>query len=313
MRLFAWLAGLALVLGLASPSPAQILTTDFSGRLINYNPTSNSSATLYSSLAQPQSMVRGPDGFVYIANAATNSIDRHDPVTGAFVSTAVSSATLGVGFQPSGLAFNNGELYISNQVAFPTATPNSGGVFKYNFGSGLLSPVVTGLTQPEGLLFNGGNLYITELNNYTGRILKYDFVNPASTFIANGQGGLGAATGMTIGPDGELYVADVLGMAVRKYNIANPAVNSTFASGVGFNSPTSLAFLDSHMYVVNFGTGSSPDGFVSQFNALTGAFESNVVLGLFGGSAIVAVPEPTSLALCGLAAGGLWLRRRKAR
>lgn len=305
-----WILSLILLVAGSSAARAQVLATDFSGRLIGYNPTTTTATTLFSGLAQPQGSVIGPDGLLYIANAATNSIDRHDPVTGAFVSTAVGPSTLGMGFQPTGLAFQGGELYISNQVSFPTATPGSGGVFKYNFGSGTLSPVVTGLTQPEGLLFAGGSLYIAELNNYTGQILKYDFVNPVSTFIANGAGGLVAATGMVVGPDGDLYVADVLGMAVRRYNLANPAVNSTFASGMGFDSPTGLAFYDSSLYVVNFGTGAMPDGFVSRFDAATGSFQGNVITGLFAGSTIVAVPEPGSLTLAGITLGGLIWRRR---
>jgi sugar lactone lactonase YvrE len=313
MRILRWFAALAVACVFPALTPAQVLTMDLAGQLVNFNPTTSTATPLGASLAQPLGSTLGPDGLLYVANSATNSIDRYNPATGAFVGNAVPSSTLGAGFQPAGLKFHNGELYISNQVSFPTATPGSGGVFKYNFGSGTLSPVVTGLTQPNGLLFVGNDLYIAELNNYTGRVLRYDFNNPVSTFIANGVGGLAAATALAIGPGGDLYLTDVLGQAVRRYNLANPTINSTFASGTGFNSPVDLAFYNGGLYVANFGSGGSPDGFLSRFDATSGAFVANAVVGLFGGSSVVAVPEPASLTLAGLAAGGWWLRRRNRR
>src|SRR5205085_11682417 len=136
------------------------------------------------------------------------TIDAYNPYTGAYVSNVVSSSTLnsvlsptlisqGYSFQPTGIKFgpgSNPDLFISGQTNYPFAPSNSGGVYRYNLTTHVLSPVVTGITQAEGLMFAGGNLYIAELNNYVGDILKYDFVNPASVFVANGVGGLQAAT-----------------------------------------------------------------------------------------------------------------------
>jgi sugar lactone lactonase YvrE len=306
-RVFAALV-LALV-GTGSLS-GQVIVSDWGGRLQNYDPNGNSTTTINGTLAQPTGMVYGPDGFLYVSDIGTNTVNKYNATTGAFVSTVLSSAQLGSGFEPTGLAFApGGDLLVSKQASFPTATPGTGGVYRYNFGTMALTPMITNLTQGEGLLMVGSNLYIAELNNYSGRVLKYDFVNAPTTFIANGQGGLGAATSMAIGPDGQMYVSDILGMAILRYQVNNPNVSSTFASGTGFNSPTGVAFYGGHMFVSNFGSGSAPDGFMSEFDWTTGAFQANVVNGLFAGSAVVTVPEPASFVLIGLPAGMFVVRR----
>lgn len=291
---------------------AQVIVSDWGGRLTNFTPSSNSFSVINSTMNQPTGMAYGPDGFLYVSEIGSNTVNRYNASTGAFVSTLLTSAQLGAGFQPTGLAFGpGGDLLIANQVGIFAPPLASGTVARYNFGTNMLTTMLTGLNQPEGLLFFGGNLYIAEVSNIDpamARVSRYNFVNPVAPYIAHATGVLNQPTAMTIGPDGLMYITDVTDFAVRRYLVANPVINSTFASGMGFNSPTGLAFFGGSMYVSNYGTG-NPDGFLSRFNATTGAFTNIAVPNLVIGSAVTVVPEPASFVLLGLPAGLFVLRR----
>jgi streptogramin lyase len=302
----------ALVLLLAGTGSVsgQVIVSDWGGRLQRFDPFGGT-VLLNGMQAQPTGMAYGPDGFLYVSDIGSNTVNKYNATTGAFVSTVLSSAQLGSGFQATGLAFGpGGDLLVANQVGIFAPGLGTGSVWRYNLTTTAFTPLLTGLNQPEGLLFFGGNLYVAEVSNIDptqAKVSKYDFVNPISTYIPHGAS-LNQPTGMAIGPDGQMYVTDVTGFAVRKFNVSNPNINSTFASGSGFNSPTGLAFFAGHMFVSNYGTG-SPDGFLSEFDWTTGAYQANVVTGLIIGSAVVAVPEPASFVLFGLPAGLFVLRR----
>ncbi len=315
MQLRVFAAFVLTLVGTGSVS-AQVIVSDWVGRLQNYNPSSGTISTIKSSLARPTGMVYGPDGFLYVsdigADTMSSSVRKYNATTGAFVSTVLTTAQLGTSFQATGLAFGpGGDLLIANQVGIFGPPLGSGSVYRYNLTTMMLNPIIVGLNQPEGLLFHNGNLYIAEVSNIDttqARVSRYDFVSAPTTFIAHATGVLNQPTSMAIGPDGLMYITDVTDFVVRRFDVNNPSINSTFASGMGFNSPTGVAFSNGHMYVSNYGTG-SPDGFLSGFNATTGAFEGIVVPNLVIGSAVVAVPEPASFVLFGLPAGAFVLRR----
>lgn len=306
------LCALALALAGTSSVSAQVIVSDWGGRLQRFDPV-GTTVLLNGMQSMPTGMAYGPDGFLYVSDIGSNTVNKYNATTGAFVSTVLSAAQLGAGFQATGLAFGpGGDLLVANQVGIFAPPLGTGSVWRYNFTTMNFSviPALSSLNQPEGLLFFGGNLYIAEVSNIDptmAMVSKYDFVNPKTTFIAHGAS-LNQPTDMVIGPDGQMYVTDVTGFNVHRFNVSNPNTNSVFASGTGFNSPTGLTFFAGHMFVSNYGTG-SPDGFLSEFNATTGAFEQIAVPGLIIGSAVVAVPEPASFVLVGLPAGLFVLRR----
>ena len=99
--------------------------------------------------------------------------------------------------------------------------------------------------------------------------------SPETSFVAAGSGGISEPTGMTFGPDGNLYVANSTASgAVMKYNGQTGAFISVFvpAGSGGLIFPEGLTFgPDGNLYVAN----NSPDPAIQgvlRFNGQTGAF-----------------------------------------
>ena len=96
-------------------------------------------------------------------------------------------------------------------------------------------------------------------------------IGSPSAFVPAGSGGLSSPLGITMGPDGNVYVAGD-GGAVLRYNGTTGAYINTFVSqgsgGLAFNMNNGLAFgPDGNLYV-----GSGPTNQVLEYNGSTGAF-----------------------------------------
>jgi DNA-binding beta-propeller fold protein YncE len=113
--------------------------------------------------------------------------------------------------------------------------------------------------------------------------------NFIENFVGPGVGGLHGPTGMAIGPDGNLYVANASAGAnnILKFNGQTGAPLGVFASGL--NGPTALRYdsVDGNFYTTNFGNFAGTT--VSKINS------AGTVLGTFGTGHNL----PTSLAVDG--------------
>src|SRR5205814_6762497 len=111
---------------------------------------------------------------------------------------------------PTALAYH-GNFYVGNLNTFPVV-PGSSKILKIT-PSGNVTVAIEGLTTVLGLLFDGRDrMYVLETSTapgdptpFTGKVIRVDR-SGHQTEIASG---LFFPTGMTLGPDGALYVSNV--------------------------------------------------------------------------------------------------------
>ncbi|HEY2761352.1 MAG TPA: dockerin type I domain-containing protein, partial [Pirellulales bacterium] len=119
--------------------------------------------------------------------------------------------------------------------------------------------------------------------------------NYLGDFVAPGVGGLHGPTGMTYGPDGNLYVANATVGAndIVEFNGLTGAPMGTFAAGL--NGPTGLRYnsADGNFYATNFGSFAG--------NTVSKISSAGDVLGNFGSGHSL----PTSIAIDG--AGNIYV------
>jgi sugar lactone lactonase YvrE len=252
-----------------------------------------------------------------------------DGTRSTFVSGTASSP-----LYPISLAFDpNGNLFESDyQLTF---APN-GRIYEFS-PDGAQSTFLSGqFALPGGLAFDAaGNLFQGDLN---GNIYEY----PAGGGARVNLNSLLMPTGLTFAPNGTLYIADAGNGTIHEFVSANHF--PTFVSGL--NSPYGLAFdKNSNLFEADAGSGKiyefSPAGVRSTFATGLGEpfglafdsqgnlFASDYTAGAIyeftpGGirstfatvatpTALVFLPEPSTLALAAFAFAGLaawgWRRR----
>ena len=147
-------------------------------------------------------------GDLYAVEPNHGEVDRVDPATGEISRVVDVSASQGH-IVPTALAYK-GNFFLGNLGTFPVA-PGTQTVFKLT-PSGQLKPWVTGLTTVLGLAFdNRDRMYVLETSNLagaptpgTGDIVRIDPSGAKTTIVS----GLTFPTGMTMGPDGALWVSN---------------------------------------------------------------------------------------------------------
>jgi sugar lactone lactonase YvrE len=162
------------------------------GRLMELDRNSGATRILLENLPSPNAMEVGPDGLLYYPLMTANEIWRVDPDPDKHIEPQRVAGDLGV---PDALKFDSEGFIVSTQVA-------SGQVLRIDPRSGeqtLLAQLNPGL---DNLTFVGDRLFVS---NFTGEITE---------ILAGGQtrtvlpGGLNWPLDLTVGHDGNLYVAD---------------------------------------------------------------------------------------------------------
>jgi sugar lactone lactonase YvrE len=251
-----------------------------------------------SGIVAPAGIEFGPDGFLYVSNQGSAFVEggpdyiaRVDPLDG----TVTPFIRLESGYVPAGLRFGpDGNLYVCRNGGI-MAPPGSGSVDCYDGMSGKpLRSVVTNLTQPTSLLFDSdGVMYVSNFGG--GTVVRYDGASQ-STLIAAGSGGLATPAGLQIGPEGSLYVVDLLVGAVRIYDLASgDSLGDFIAPGGALNNqfPSDLLFDRlGNLLVADLGANFDPPplGNVKAFDG-SGAFIRDFATGITGASQLLLTPE----------------------
>jgi hypothetical protein len=232
-------------------------------------------------------------GYLLVASFGTDSVQRYDETSGAYVDTFVDHHSGGL-YQPFAPLFGpDHELYVS-EGPFANATKEKS-VLRYDGVTGAFQGDYTNdvqLTSPRAILFGpDGNLYVADGNDpdFSGRVLR--FQGPAGLqpgafldeFVPAGYGGLSHPVGMVFGPDGNLYVSSAATNNVLRYNGTTGEFLGAFvpSRSAGLLHPKGLVFgPDGDLYVAHGGItfGSEPNSpsavlrFQGPFGSSPGAF-----------------------------------------
>ncbi|MFG1933769.1 SMP-30/gluconolactonase/LRE family protein [Mycobacterium sp. NPDC048908] len=159
------------------------------GRLMELDGTGSIVRMLAENLPSPNAMEVGPDGMLYYPLMTANEIWQIDPNGGE-----PQRVTSGLGV-PDAVKFDSEGFIVSTQVA-------SGQVLRIDPRTGaqtLLAQLTPGL---DNLTFVGGRLFVS---NFTGSITE---ILPGGETRTVLPGGLNWPLDLTVGDDGDLYVAD---------------------------------------------------------------------------------------------------------
>jgi streptogramin lyase len=179
----------------------------------------------------PEGMIFGPDHNLYLAQSGGNNVLRFDGQTGAALPSAGNSGAVfsNVGAQVFGVSFGpDGNLY---------ASVGSTTIDRINAATGTATTFINDPTHLTAgtigdLRWLNGFLYVVDGSN----VFRY---TAAGTFDSTYTTSAGGPLGIAFGPDNSMYLANVSGNAIRKYDSQGNLLSASFATP----APTGPQFL----------------------------------------------------------------------
>lgn len=191
------------------------------GTVEEYSTTGTAISTplISGTLGWPGGMVIGSDGYLYVVNNGAGSIGKYT-LSGATVNASLITGL----FDPWGIAFNGGNLYVAS--GDNNGLQNSGSVGEYTTsGQTVNASLISGLSRSYGIATDGSDLFVTEQDS--GVVAEYTttgtLLNPL--LISGLTGPFGIALG-----NGNIYVGT--GSTVGIYTMAGAPVNATLITGL---------------------------------------------------------------------------------
>ncbi|MCB9838924.1 MAG: hypothetical protein H6813_06255 [Phycisphaeraceae bacterium] len=203
-------------------------------------------------IAKPCGIAVAPDGkSIFVSDFKNSAVLRYDADTGAFLGVAVMPHAGGLSGPDVGMAFTpEGELIVPSfwnhrLVEFdPDLFPTPEGDAIATADQGVNNPR-TILPMPDGsfLLTNEGAATVLRFNR--DQSLFGLLIDDDPDTIADESGGLTAPSGMTLGPDGNLYITDVKRSAVLRYHPGDGAYIDTFIQpgAANLDAPTFITYI----------------------------------------------------------------------
>jgi hypothetical protein len=192
-----------------NPDGTWVVVSDL-GKFLRANPVKTPDLADFEPDGTWYSMVN-VNGDIYATEPNHSEIDKISTATGLVSRIADMSAEPWIG--ATALAYNGGNLYVGNLGEFPVK-PGSQNIYQVTQG-GKVSTYATGLTTVLGLAFDSqGRLYALETMTApgfpgpsevgTGQVVRVTSPGTLQTIAT----GLSFPTGMTFGPDGQLYISN---------------------------------------------------------------------------------------------------------
>lgn len=319
---------IAVLLGSASTGRAgaiqagDLIVTDFAnGTLDDVNPVTGASFVIAGGFTNPQGIAVDAQGTIFVSDIGTSTIYKVAPGTG--VVTAFSGSGLGSGpalNRPFEMAFNSSDrLFVADggapngnttavlaidssgnrtlvagnngssnnlfgQFVAGLALDSKGALFAsaptahtvYDVGPGTATPLSSALSAPQGLAFGAGDLLAVNGNPSNPAIWSIDPTSGNATTLSDNNGfGNGPAfnvlRGILVAPGGTIYATDVGNDEIYRVSAANGDRSVVAGSGVGG----------------------------STFGGLTYG------IAVYPSVSNATAPEPSGLALCGIAGATL--------
>jgi DNA-binding beta-propeller fold protein YncE len=194
-------------------------------------------------LDEPNGVVFGPDGNLYVSSNQTNQVQRYDGTTGAFIDVFVPGP-VGVAIIGDLLFAPDGTLWIVSRNAAGEAVNRynpTTGAFIDAFAAG--GPMMT-MDRKRAIPAPDGNVYVTSRGS--DEVFRYNGQTGAfiDVFVSAGSGGIDGPLGSSFGPDGNLYISGQFSSNVVRYNgITGELIDAFVPAGTGgLNGATFIVF-----------------------------------------------------------------------
>lgn len=211
------------------------VTSEGTKQVLKYSGTTGAFISVFATTkANGSYLAFGPDGNMYVSMWQGKEIERFDGSTGTSMGVFVTHANL---LQPDGIAWKDGNMYISNSARGRVVTANAAtGAWQGPFAGADGS-----LINPTDLNFmNDGTLLVNSFG--TNQVNRYSATGSfLGTFASSAD--LDGPVGARFGTSGDLFVSSFNNSKVLRYDGASGAYKGVFASGGGLDSPNNITFM----------------------------------------------------------------------
>ncbi len=299
--------GLAALVSAGANASELLVTSFFSNTIVRYDTISGTTIGSYTggTVSGALGLNVGPDGLLYVCSEGNNSIQRFNMSTHAYVDTFISGSNLN---SPTGITFDASHNVLVGNF-------NSSTVTKYSSSGTFLNTLVTagsgGIDGPDVGITLGpdGKLYVPSFNS--GAVIRYNASTGAflDTFIPAGGAGAMSQPRTILFRDSKVWVTSDNGNKVLRYGLDGTFIDTFVTAGLGgLSGASGMAFGDDGMLYVS----SWRNNRILKYSLTDGSFAGTAIsTGLNGPTAILMVPEPSTVMGIGLGLAAIIKLRRK--